>query len=220
MSKTLVISDIHLGDLRLLNVEALYTLLLNESYDRLVLAGDIIDLWLSNWDALLKTELLQLLQKISETKETIWVIGNHDSDIIKNNITYVFPKISFTDIFKMEDGGKRFLILHGNQVYSHQDESWIARMTAKLNYFIWRHFDIDIQRISNNTKYYLKYIDNKRGQIIKNYGNDIDIIIIGHTHKIGRLMKGNVELFDLGAFIKMHSYGIIENGIVNIGVKE
>jgi len=216
MTKTLVVSDIHIGDLRLSNIVSLNALLLTEPYDRLVLAGDIIDLWTSNCVEIFENNFFELLKLLSEKKDVIWLVGNHDYDILKYNVSAMFPKIKIAEFFKTTDGGKKFLILHGNQVYKNKDISFVVKLVTKLNYFFWKCFGLDVQKLSNNTKYYSVYVDKKRKKIIKKFGNDCDVIIMGHTHKTGHVVKENVELFDIGSFLSLGSYAIIENGIVKI----
>jgi len=215
--RTLIISDVHFGDLRLHDLKYLYELLLTASYDRLVLAGDIVDLWLADWSDIVKSEFIKIIEIISDMREVVWVLGNHDSNIVENNIALLLPKVKVTEFFRMADDGKKFLILHGHQVYSHNDMSLLAKSIAKLNYFIWKYIGIDIQTISNNRNSYLKYVNRKRRKIIKYFGGNVDKIICGHTHLIGHLIYDEVELFDAGSMIRDGNYAIIENGKVTMG---
>jgi predicted phosphodiesterase len=57
MPRTLVISDTHIGDPRYIDNQKVQNLLLTEDYDRLVLNGDIIDLWLSDINSIIKDPL-------------------------------------------------------------------------------------------------------------------------------------------------------------------
>lgn len=219
MQKTLIFSDIHFGDKRLSSLHLLHNLLLTETYDRLILNGDIIDLWLSNCMEIFKSGFLSFIEQIAKIKEVIWIIGNHDYKIMCECFKSKMPSVKVAEFFEMIDGGKKFLFLHGNQVYNQKDQSFFAKFTSKLNYFVWKKFNIDIQEKINDTKYYLKYANKKREKIIKIYGHDVDIIISGHTHNIGHIIFNGIELFDLGAFIKQNSYAIIENGILKMEEK-
>jgi len=214
--KTLIVADIHFGDDRLYDLKQLYNLLLTESYDRLILNGDIVDLWITSWADIIKSDFLKVIEIISNMRDVTWLIGNHDCDIIKNNISAFLPKVKIAEFFEMEEGGKKFLCLHGHQVYRNKEESLVTQLVTKLNYFIWKYTGIDIQKIHIGAKYYLRYTDMKHRQLIKRFGGNDRVIISGHTHRTEHLVVGGTELFDIGAFIKNGNYAIIDNGKVEI----
>ena len=83
--KTLVISDLHIGS-KGCKTEKVLDLLRDESYERYILVGDIIDRWLFkkykkfSYD---HTKVIRRLLKLSKDREIIWVAGNHDEFLRK-----------------------------------------------------------------------------------------------------------------------------------------
>jgi UDP-2,3-diacylglucosamine pyrophosphatase LpxH len=83
--KTLVISDLHIGS-KGCQTEAILNLLSDETYDRYILVGDIIDGWLFVKYKRFTYEharVIRRLLKLSKDKEIIWVSGNHDEFLRK-----------------------------------------------------------------------------------------------------------------------------------------
>ena len=214
--RTLVISDIHLGDERFNGLDALMDLLLTETYDQLILNGDIFDWWVGF--KVIDQTFLDLLNTLAATKTIIYILGNHDY-CITQYLQPLAPQILITEFYELISGGKRFLILHGNQAYRRKDESIWLRLLAKLNYSIWQHLGVDLQRMNDCSEYYARYIARKRERLVRKYGAGFDALITGHTHSVGHCVVGGVELFDIGGFVKTKSYAIIEDAIVTIGVK-
>jgi len=83
--KTLVISDLHIGS-KGCKTEKVLDLLRDESYERYILVGDIIDGWLFkkykkfSYD---HTKVIRRLLKLSKDREIIWIAGNHDEFLRK-----------------------------------------------------------------------------------------------------------------------------------------
>lgn len=83
--KTLIISDLHIGS-KGCKTEEILNLLKDESYDRYILVGDIIDGWLFVRYKRFTYEharVIRRLLKLSKTKEIIWISGNHDEFLRK-----------------------------------------------------------------------------------------------------------------------------------------
>lgn len=214
MTRTLVISDTHIGDPRYTDNQKVQNLLRTEEYDRLVLNGDIIDLWLSDIKTIVKDPLYQLIKEIASEKETIWVLGNHDYDARIYKYCGILPRAYFVESLELDEDNHKILILHGNQACAFQNRSWLNVLCGKFNMWIFKHFGVDIQSWGNKTKAYKKKVATWRKNIIKKYGSGVDTIIMGHTHLIGYSAFSSTTLFDLGSAMKTHSYAIIDKGIV------
>jgi UDP-2,3-diacylglucosamine pyrophosphatase LpxH len=83
--KTLIISDLHIGS-KGCKTEEILELLKDESYDRYILVGDIIDGWLFVKYKRFTYEharVIRRLLKLSKHKDIIWVSGNHDEFLRK-----------------------------------------------------------------------------------------------------------------------------------------
>jgi UDP-2,3-diacylglucosamine pyrophosphatase LpxH len=74
----LVISDLHLGDRRFCQVGKLMSVLDNEQYDHLILAGDIIDRWLDSDGSALAHIVINRINRISHDKPLTFLAGNHE----------------------------------------------------------------------------------------------------------------------------------------------
>jgi len=83
--KTLVISDTHIGS-KGCQTDLILELLKDNSYERYILVGDIIDGWLFtkykkfSYD---HARVIRRLLKLSKNKEIIWISGNHDEFLRK-----------------------------------------------------------------------------------------------------------------------------------------
>jgi len=161
--------------------------------------------------------LLILIEKISYTKKVIWVIGNHDMDILNfgHMILHRVPKVEFIEI---NENNKKILVIHGHQIYRNQNNSWLVRLLSKMNKFLYQHYNIDIDQYICHTYFYKRYVKAKRKAMLEKYGDKAQTIIIGHTHLIGYCSSEKTELFDMGSSVKTRSYAIIENGIVRLGI--
>ena len=83
--KTLVISDLHIGS-KGCQTEKILELLKDESFERYILVGDIIDGWLFKRYKKFTYEharVIRRLLKLSKDKEIIWISGNHDEFLRK-----------------------------------------------------------------------------------------------------------------------------------------
>jgi len=83
--KTLIISDLHIGS-KGCKTEEILELLKDESYDRYILVGDIIDGWLFVKYKRFTYEharVIRRLLKLYKHKDIIWVSGNHDEFLRK-----------------------------------------------------------------------------------------------------------------------------------------
>ena len=83
--KTLIMSDLHIGS-KGCKTEEILELLKDESFERYILVGDIIDGWLFKRYKKFTYEharVIRRLLKLSKDKEIIWISGNHDEFLRK-----------------------------------------------------------------------------------------------------------------------------------------
>jgi predicted phosphodiesterase len=157
-----------------------------------------------------------LIKEISSEKETIWVIGNHDYAIEQYKYCGFLPRAYLVSSIEFDENGHKILILHGNQVCSHQNRSWANRICSRVNIWMLKHFGLDLQTWANTKCLYKKHVATLRQKVLKKYGEGVDTIIIGHTHLLGFSALNKTTLFDLGSAMKTKSYAIIDNGAVSI----
>lgn len=210
--RTLVISDLHIGDPRCEDTSVVINTLKKEKYDQIVLNGDIVDLWLVKPDGLCNKPVIRLLAQIAKSKKVIWVLGNHDWEARGQNI---IPGALEVDSFQITDR-KKVLCIHGHQVYEFQNMSWHSKQLFKINSWIWKLTGFDIQRFFNVGFLYEWVVKRRRKSVLERYGKTIDTIIIGHTHLVGYSSINKSQLYDIGSLAIRRTYAIVENGHVEL----
>ena len=174
--KRLIISDTHIGS-KFYKEKDLYDFLKSQEYDQLILNGDIIEF--------LKIPTftkgcLEIAKIVDYTKEIIYIIGNHDKALAKFSGLELFG-IKFMNQFEFEEGGRKFRIEHGDKY-----EKGIVhyRTTMKIisvfQDFLERYFNLDVSTWFNNLRINKRKI--KRLWDIIDLNNDVDVLIVGHTH--------------------------------------
>ena len=170
-----VISDVHLGTYGC-HAKQLLTYLNSIQPKKLVLNGDIIDIWQFSKSYFPKSHL-RVIKKIidmaSDGVEVIYVTGNHDEMLRKFSDTTI-GNISIVDKVVLELDGKKAWIFHGDVFdVSIQNAKWLAKLGGYgydllilLNRFInWclerfgkEKYSLS-KRIKNSVKSAVKYIN-------------------------------------------------------------
>lgn len=210
--RTLIISDLHLGDLRCERTNTVLKVLKDEKYDQIVLAGDIVDLWIVKPDEVRDHAVIKVLSNIAKDKKVVWVLGNHDWE---GKGKEIIPGAIETDSFVIEEAGRKILCIHGHQLYEFQNMTWYTKLLSVLNFKAWVWFKVNIQRIFNRGMVYQWLVRKRREAIIKKY-NDFDTIVIGHTHLVGYRTIDKTELYDIGSLTIRRTYAIVEEGYVSL----
>lgn len=205
--KTLLISDTHIGDPRYTRDSALANLLANESFDQIVLVGDVIDLWVPWWKSDTKqSKFITALNKLNT--KIIWVIGNHDHNI---NTRDIVPTAVACDYYKFIDNKQEFLAIHGHQVYPFKNMGWHSKLLTLLDVYLFKWFNINVQALKDSWFNNIR-VCKRRNQVMDRYGHLAPTIIIGHTHVQAHQSKNNIDIYDLGSILLNGTYGVIENG--------
>ena len=209
--KTIVISDIHVGDPRNQHEQNIINMLKTQTFDRLVINGDLVDLWLSTPKELKKNPLIMELVEIAHCRPVIWVLGNHDHSARGKNI---LPGAKIVDSFKIFDKHS-VLFIHGHQAYFMKNASWYHGLITRFNIWMWKTFGIDLQS-SNKNRLYSWYVAHKRAKLLRMYGQEACSIVIGHTHRIGHASDGFTDLYDMGSTEVTRTYGVVQNGAITM----
>ena len=203
-----VISDVHLGTYGC-HAKQLLTYLNSIQPKKLVLNGDIIDIWQFSKRYFPKSHL-RVIKKIidmaSDGVEVIYVTGNHDEMLRKFSDTTI-GNISIVDKVVLELDGKKAWIFHGDVFdVSIQNAKWLAKLGGYgydllilLNRFInWclerfgkEKYSLSKQ-IKNSVKSAVKYI-NDFEEVASELAieNRYDYVICGHIHQPKMLLKEN-----------------------------
>ena len=174
--KRIIISDTHIGS-KFYREKELYDFLDSEDYDQLILNGDIIEF--------LKIPTftkgcMEIIKRVDYGKEIIYIIGNHDKALAQFSDKEMFG-IKFKEEYVFEDSGRKFRVEHGDK-YERGIVHYRTAMKiiSVFQDFLERYFNIDVSTWFNNLKINKRKI--KRLWDIIDLNNDVDVLIVGHTH--------------------------------------
>jgi len=195
-----VISDVHLGTFGC-HAEELMAYLSSIKPKKLILNGDIIDIWQFN-QHYFPASHLRILKKIismaSKGTEVIYITGNHDEMLRKFSNTYV-GNFSIHDKLVLNLDGKKAWFFHGDVFdISILHAKWLAklggygydillRLNRLINWFLTKlgkeKYSL-AKKIKNSVKKAIKYIDNfERTAIETAIAKGYDYVICGHIHQ-------------------------------------
>ena len=116
-ARTLFLSDLHLGALSARAGDVLRFLRAHPA-ETYVLVGDILDLWqplLPQWSAEDQAVIDYLRSRHSRGARLVYVRGNHDPDPARIPAHAALPAEHVHSHVHETPGGKRFLVLHGDE---------------------------------------------------------------------------------------------------------
>ncbi len=195
-----VISDVHLGTFGC-HAKHLLTYLNSIAPKKLILNGDIIDIWQFSKRYFPKSHLSvikKIMDMASDGVEVIYITGNHDEMLRKFSDTTI-GNISIVDKIVLELDGKKAWFFHGDVFdVSIQSAKWLARLGGYgydllilLNRFVnWclekmgkEKFSLS-KKIKNSVKSAVKYI-NDFEKVASDIAieNGYDYVICGHIHQ-------------------------------------
>ena len=213
--KRLIISDTHIGS-RFYKKEELLRLLRTKKYDQLILNGDIIEFLKG---PTFTTIALDILRAIDPNKEVIYIVGNHDT-AIANLIGQEFMNVKFVREYSFQEGGRSFRIEHGDKYETGLvHRRYIMKIISTFQDMIERTFGLDLSTWITNLK--LKKRKLKRLWDIIDHNNDIDALIIGHTHipEVIIWIDENEKIktyVNTGDWVQHATYVEIEDGVIRL----
>lgn len=203
-----VVSDVHLGTYGC-HAKQLLTYLNSIQPKKLILNGDIIDIWQFNKRYFPKSHL-KVVKKImtmaSNGVEVIYITGNHD-DMLRKFSDTTIGNISIVDKLVLELDSKKAWFFHGDVFdASIQNARWLAKLGGYgydmlilfnrcINWILERmgkeKYSLSM-RIKNSVKGALKYIsDFEEVATDLAIENGYDYVICGHIHQPKMLLKEN-----------------------------
>ena len=195
-----VISDVHLGTFGC-QAKALLNYLNSIDPKKIILNGDIIDIWQFKKHYFPKSHL-KILKKLislaSEGVEIIYITGNHDELLRKFSKTKI-GKLSIVDKYICNLDGKRVWFFHGDVFdLSIQNAKWIAKlggwgydflilMNSLINWFLLNigkeKYSLS-KKIKNSVKGAVKFISNFENVVTElAIENNFDYVVCGHIHQ-------------------------------------
>ena len=219
-----VISDVHLGTYGC-HAKHLLTYLNSIEPKKLVLNGDIIDIWQFSKRYFPKPHL-KVIKKImtmaSNGVEVIYITGNHDEMLRKFSNTTI-GNISIVDKAVLKLDGKRAWFFHGDVFdISIQNAKWLAKLggygydflillNRMVNWYLEKRgkerYSLS-KKIKNGVKGAVKYIKDYE-TVISDLAieNGYDYVICGHIHQPKMVYKEN----KLGQTMYLNSGDWVEN---------
>lgn len=203
-----VISDVHLGTYGC-HAKPLLTYLNSIQPKKLILNGDIIDIWQFSKRYFPKSHMKvikRIMDMASNGVEVIYITGNHDEMLRKFSGTCI-GNISIVDKAVIELNGKRAWFFHGDVFdLSIQNAKWLAKLGGYgydtlilLNRLVnWcleklgRERYSLAKRIKNRVKSAVKYISDFENVVTDlAIENGYDYVVCGHIHQPKMLIKSN-----------------------------
>jgi UDP-2,3-diacylglucosamine pyrophosphatase LpxH len=203
-----VISDVHLGTYGC-HAKPLLTYLNSIEPKKLILNGDIVDIWQFSKRYFPKSHL-KVIKKIidmaTDGVEVIYITGNHDEMLRKFSGTTI-GNIRIVNKVVLELDGKKAWFFHGDVFdVSIQNAKWLAKLggygydlliviNRVVNWFLEKigkeKYSLS-KRIKNSVKSAVKYINDFENVVSElAIENGYDYVVCGHIHQPKMLVKEN-----------------------------
>jgi len=213
--RRVIISDIHIGS-KNYKAEELISFLKKAEYDQLILAGDIIDF--IKIPSFTK-RFLDIIKAVDFSKDIIYVVGNHESSM-KGLIGESIYGVSFVDKYEFEDGERLFRIEHGDRYDGGLvKKDFLMKIISIFHDWLERRFDVDLATWL--VEYKLKKRKLRRIWDILKWNDDVDVIIMGHSHHPEAIIwvdnKQKIKTYvNCGDWVSHQSWVSVEDGIVRL----
>ena len=206
--KIYIASDLHIGYERsnYSKIKEFFELVKKDA-DRLILCGDVFDLWRCPSETIRDREpyksTYELLLDIGNKIPTVVIFGNHDYNLYKKlNLGWIDIKDDFIEDNIYYCHGWRFDI---KQRFGSYFYYWIVKYFP----YLYQRFFKESNKIINKEDQIYK-IHKIYDEVIKFINSkDLKYVVMGHTHN----PIINDKIIDCGDFIDSNSYIIIEDGI-------
>lgn len=211
--KTLVISDVHIGS-KGCQTEKVLDLLRDESYERYILVGDIIDGWLFkkykkfSYD---HTKVIRRLLKLSKDREIIWIAGNHD-EFLRKYLPLELGNIKVVD--EWVEYGTWFC--HGDKFDGIVQLRWLG-MLGSLGYDLAISLDMVFKKLGlkrslskflkSNVKAAVSFMVDFENEMVRQAKKrNCDTVVCGHIHTPADKIINGVRYLNTGDWVENCSY--------------
>jgi UDP-2,3-diacylglucosamine pyrophosphatase LpxH len=213
--KRVIISDTHIGS-KFYKSNDLLKFLKSESYDELILAGDIIDFIKI---PVFTERCMEIIDAIDVDKNIIYVVGNHDESLV-GLVGKKFFNVTFLKRYDFEDGDRKFRIEHGDEYDRGVLHNRIfVKILSVIQSILEFTFNFDL-----TTWWTEKQI--KKHQLrsiihILRHHPKIDVFIMGHTHIPEAIIWINEDqeiktYINAGDWVTHQTYVTVSNGIARL----
>ena len=218
-----VISDTHLGSYGS-RAEELFNYLNSINPKKIVLNGDIIDVWQfkkRNWDKYHTKTIKKLVEFISQGVQVYYIAGNHDESF-RRFLNFEIHGFKILNKISLELDGKKAWFFHGDVFdVAMQYSRWLTRLgSIGYEFLIFLNFIINSllsffgkeklsfsKKIKNGVKAAVSYIT-KFESVVSEIGiqNKFDYVICGHIHqpiiKTVTIGKSSIQYLNSGDWIE------------------
>jgi UDP-2,3-diacylglucosamine pyrophosphatase LpxH len=216
--KTLVISDVHIGS-KGCQTDQILELLKDDSYERYILVGDIIDGWLFTKYKKFSYEharVIRRLLKLSKNKEIIWISGNHD-EFLRKYTPLELGNIKVVDEYT-EDG---IWFCHGDKYDGIVKMHWLG-MLGSVGYDLAIIIDRFLKKFNKNTSLSKFLKDNVKAAVsfMVDFENEMvrqakkrncHTVVCGHIHTPDDKEVDGVRYLNCGDFVENCSFIVYSN---------
>ena len=216
--RILFLSDLHLGS-PLFKSENKILSLLEEEYDKIILVGDIIDIWENDLVSIV-CDNQNLLKKINTLNNVIIIKGNHDPSITA--LESVFYQKDVNDRFMLKVDNKSILVIHGDEFDCLVTKySWLAKLLFPVHWLFERlgvnlkgwfrdlYCSISSKR---DKKYYNALVLDMERELFNKYKGLYDCVVVGHTHLPKIIQEDGFTYVNCGDWVHNKVYVIYEDG--------
>ena len=180
----IVVSDMHIGD-SAVNYPALDNFIEKTlpKADKVIFAGDILDLWKSKWAEIHNHPTYRLLRQtiVDQDIDCTYLIGNHDYMINQ----YVDGLATYRDMVIPCDSEPDIYITHGWEFdicHRYNGSWWVSRQVCKYLPDACQRFVRSPSRMANLNGVYRRAVQRIHREAFK-YGEECNCrVIMGHTH--------------------------------------
>ena len=213
--KRVIISDTHIGT-RFYRSKELLEFLRSETYDEIVLAGDIIDFIKI---PVFTERCLQILNQIGKSKKIVYVVGNHDEGlmgVIGKNIM----GIEFVKRYDFEENGRKFRIEHGDAYDKGalHNKIFVKFLSVIQNML---EFTFNFDFTTWWTEIQIKKHKLRSIIHILRHHPKVDVFIMGHTHIPEALIwvdeDQNIKTYiNAGDWVTHQTYVTVTDGVARL----
>ena len=221
--KTLIISDLHIGS-KGCKTEEILELLKDESFERYILVGDIIDGWLFKKYKKFSYQharVIRRLLKLSKNKDIIWISGNHD-EFLRKYTPIEIGNIKVVDEF-IEDG---IWYCHGDKYDGIVKMRWLG-MLGSIGYDLAIVIDRFLKRFNKKTSLSKFLKDNVKAAVsfLVDFENEMvrqakkrkcHTVVCGHIHTPSIKLIDGVYYLNCGDWVENCTHVILTNNSLEL----
>ena len=225
---TIVMSDFHLGSNKSNTKEIVRFLgeLVKFPPHRLILAGDVFELWSTNYKNIGANEhrVITLVSELSEKgTKIVYIPGNHDRAFWAFS-KFTFGKIKIRNEYIVRRGHKKYLVMHGDEfdaftrnhvvisILLDQLYVWLVKINSFLRVFSRKKDSLSADKHSK--KYAEMVARIKKLAVAYARSRKLDGIVIGHSHWPElELQPDDIVYANSGDWIDSCSYIVIGDSV-------